>query len=61
MTAPPTPCRARERFSTVGDPAKPHSSEAKVKIATPITKTRLRPSRSASEPEVSTNAASVSA
>ncbi len=45
----------------VGVPASAHSSEATVKIAMPMTKIRRRPKRSASEPPVSSIAASVSA
>ncbi len=61
MIAPPMPwpARARERNSTVG--ARPHSSEPSVKTKVPIANSRLRPNRSASEPAVSSSAASVSA
>ena len=61
MNAPPIPCSARARLSTFGVPASPHSSEATVKIPIPITKISRRPKRSASEPPVSSIAASVSA
>ncbi len=61
MMAPPTPCSAREQLSISGPVERAHSAEAMVKTTSPITNTRLRPSRSASEPLVSTNAASVSA
>ena len=44
-----------------GVPESAHSSEATVKIAIPITKIRRRPMMSASEPPVSSRAASVSA
>jgi hypothetical protein len=58
MIAPPTPCTARIRFRKVGSPASPQSSEATVKMPRPAAKTRLRPSRSARTPAVSTSAAS---
>ena len=61
MNAPPMPCSARARLRTSGVPASAHSSEATVKITIPITKIRRRPNRSASEPPVSSSAASVSA
>ena len=58
ITAPPTPCTARAMFRKVGSVASPASSEATEKIAEPAANTRRRPSRSASEPAVSTSAAS---
>ena len=61
MIAPPIPCRPRARLRKVGSGASAQSSEAAEKIASPATKTRRRPSRSASEPAVSTSAASESA
>ena len=61
MNAPPIPCSAREKLSTFGVPASAHSSEATVKIPIPITKISRRPRMSASEPPVSSIAASVSA
>jgi hypothetical protein len=61
IAAPPTPCSARARLSRVASPEMPHNSEATVKTAKPTEKTSLRPTRSASEPKVSRNAASVSA
>jgi hypothetical protein len=48
-------------LSTVGVPARPQSSEAAVKMPTPMTKILRRPMMSASEPPVSSRAASVSA
>ena len=45
-------------FRKVGSGASPHKSEAAEKIASPIANTLRRPSRSASEPAVSTSAAS---
>jgi hypothetical protein len=61
ITAPPTPCSARARLRKVGSGASPHSNEATEKIPRPVANTRRRPSRSASEPAVSTSAASDSA
>lgn len=61
IIAPPIPCTPRERLSISGDCATPHRSEAAEKITRPIANIRRRPSRSASEPEVSSSAASVSA
>ena len=57
----PLPWIARATLSSSGVPASPHSSEATVKIASPITNTSRRPNRSASDPPVSSSAASVSA
>src|SRR5207248_86783 len=48
--APPSPCRARETISDPSDQASPESSELSVNTATPVTKSRRRPSRSASRP-----------
>ena len=47
-------------FSAVAVGASAHASDASVKIASPQTNTRRRPSRSASDPALSVNAASVS-
>ncbi len=58
ITAPPTPCRARVRFRNVGSGASPASAEATVNMPSPAANTRLRPSRSASTPALSTSAAS---
>ena len=60
MIAPPTPCTARETLSQVGSGASAATPDATVKITSPQANTRLRPSRSASEPATRTNAASVS-
>ena len=54
------PCTALATFRKVGSGASPAASEATVKIPTPTAKTRRRPSLSASEPAVSTSAASAS-
>ena len=58
MIAPPIPWMARETFRNVGSWASPHMSEAAEKIASPTANTLRRPSRSASDPAVSTSAAS---
>ena len=61
MIAPPIPCPARARIKKSGVVAAPHSAEAAVKSTTPATNTRLRPSRSASDPAFRTQVASASA
>ena len=61
IPAPPMPCAPRARISQSGDCAAPQSAEAAVKSAIATRKTRLRPSRSPSEPALSIVAASVSA
>ena len=61
IAAPPIPCAPRATISQVGDCAAPHRAEARVKSAIPERKTRLRPSRSPSEPALSNVAARVSA
>ena len=61
IPAPPIPCTPRARISQSGDCAAPHSAEAPVKSTIATRKTRLRPSRSPSEPALSIVAASVSA
>jgi hypothetical protein len=61
MIAPPTPWIARATFRKVGSGASAASPDASEKIASPAANTRRRPSRSASEPAVSTSAASDSA
>src|SRR5215208_565536 len=60
IAAPPTPWRPRARLRRVALGEIPHRNEATVKIKKPNVKTRRRPIRSASEPAVSRNAASVS-
>ena len=60
ITAPPTPWKPRARLSTVGEPASPQSSEARLNRTRPMAKTRRRPNRSASEPAVSSTDASIS-
>jgi hypothetical protein len=61
IIAAPTPCRIRQVISSSGELASPHSSDATVNTTSPATKIRRRPSRSASLPPVSMNAANVSA
>src|SRR5215211_6381063 len=61
ITAPPTPWSARARLRNVGSGANAQSREETEKIASPAPNSLRRPSRSASEPAVSTSAASVSA
>ena len=58
MAAPPMPCTAREMFRNVASGARPAASEATEKIPRPTANTARRPNRSASEPAVSTIAAS---
>ena len=60
ITAPPMPCTPRIRFSSVEEFDSPQASEARLKMARPMTKIRRRPSRSPSDPAVSRQAASVS-
>ena len=52
------PWMAREMFRKVGSGASPAIADATVNIASPAANTRLRPSRSARTPAVSTRAAS---
>ncbi len=61
MIAPPMPCPARASTSMTGATASAHSSDPAVKTARPVTNRSRRPNRSASEPAVSSSAASVSA
>ena len=61
MIPPPIPWTPRDRFSISGDWAAPQSADAPVKRTTPEMKTRFRPSRSPSEPAMSTTVASISA
>jgi hypothetical protein len=58
MIAPPIPCPARDSTRKTGSFASAQSSEPAVKIATPIANSSLRPKMSASEPAVSSSAAS---
>ena len=60
MIAPPIPCAPRARFRNRGLEAAPQAAEATVNRTTPVRKTRLRPSRSPSEPALRTTVASVS-
>src|SRR4051812_37827732 len=50
ISAAPSPCRARAPISAPSLHASPESSEAAVKITSPTTKTRRRPTRSATRP-----------
>ena len=61
IAAPPTPWNARARSSWSPLCASPQRSDASVKTATPATKMRLRPKRSASVPYVRSSDASESA
>ena len=61
IIAPPVPCTARARLSTRGVPDRPQTAEEIVNTTRPATNTRRRPIRSATAPEVSRKAASVSA
>ena len=61
MTAPPMPCRARDSSSISVLTAKPHSTEAAVKMTRPTRYISRRPNMSARLPAVSRNAARVSA
>jgi hypothetical protein len=61
MIAPPIPCPLRDKISISGFWATPHSSDPRVKMTRPIWNRRLRPYRSASTPEVSSNEARVRA
>ncbi len=61
MMAPPTPCNPRESWSISVLTAKPQSTDAVEKTASPIRYSSRRPYMSARLPAVSKNAASVSA
>jgi hypothetical protein len=61
MHAAPAPWTARARLSISGSVESPHKSDAALNTPRPTTKTRRRPTRSASEPKLSRNAARVSA
>ena len=61
IIAPPMPWTARARFSISGVLDRPQTAEAVVNTNRPAMNTRLRPIRSAIEPDVSRNVASVSA
>ena len=58
MIAAPMPCTAREELSITMSGADAQTSEATVKMERPIVNRKRRPKRSASEPAVSTTAAS---
>ena len=61
IIAAPTPCTTRAAISISALPARPQASDDAVKIASPTTNMRRRPSRSASLPPVSISAPKVSA
>ena len=61
MIAPPTPWNARDSARKVGSAATPHSADPTVNTTMPTANTSRRPTRSATDPDVSRNAASVSA
>ncbi len=61
MIAPPTPWSARDSDRKTELCATPHSADPSVNTTIPVANTRRRPARSAIEPAVSSNAASVSA
>ena len=61
ISAPPRPCTTRAPIRKPPFGASPHASDAPVKTTRPIMKISRRPSRSASLPPVSMNAANVSA
>ena len=61
IAAPPTPWRARDQMSMLIDWASPQSSDAMVNTANPAMKTRFRPKRSASDPQVRMSVARVGA
>ncbi|MFY9671447.1 MAG: hypothetical protein WAK44_26135 [Trebonia sp.] len=61
IAAAPSPCTPRAAISTPTFGARPHASEDNANTTRPIRYTRRRPSRSATDPTVSTSAASTSA
>ena len=60
IAAAPSPWTARAASSITMLPESAHTSDEAVNTTRPTTKTRLRPSRSASEPQVRTTVASAS-
>ncbi len=60
MIAPPMPCTARAPIRKLALGASAHASEAAENSSRPARNERLRPSRSASDPAVSTTVASAS-
>ena len=50
ISAAPRPCKAREPMSMPSVEARPSSSDAPVKMTSPIRNSRLRPSRSPARP-----------
>ena len=61
IIAAPTPCTTRAAISMFALSASPQASDDSVKTASPATKIRRRPKRSASLPPVSISAPKVSA
>jgi hypothetical protein len=61
ISAAPTPCTVRAPISVSPEVASPQASDERVKIASPIRKTRRRPKKSASFPPESMRTAKVSA
>ena len=61
ISAPPNPCTTRAPIRKPPLGARPHASDAPVKTTRPVMNISRRPSRSASFPPVSMNAANVSA
>ena len=61
ISAAPTPCTLRAAISDPALPARPHHSDAAVKITSPAMKMRRRPSMSASLPPLRSSTPNVSA
>jgi hypothetical protein len=61
MSAAPTPCTVRAAISELAPPARPHQSDAPVKMTRPAMKMARRPSRSASLPPLRSSTPNVSA
>ena len=61
ISAAPTPCTVRAAISELAPPARPHQSEAAVKMTRPTMKIERRPRRSANFPPVSSKTPNVSA
>ena len=59
-SAPPIPCTARAAISTPAPGAIAQATDAAVKTATPIAKTRRRPNRSPAAPPTRISAPSIS-
>ena len=61
MAPPPSPCSARDQIRNCELWATPHISDASVNTIRPAANTRLRPNRSAIDPQVRITLASDSA